>query len=90
VAEVLAEQFAGVDIEEILDLIVMHSDLVDDQGLEVSVCEDPDDDKFLSCAISSGSKIIVSGDKHLLKLSDFRGISILKPREFVDAHLKSR
>ena len=88
VAEVLAEQFAGVDIEEILDLIVMHSELVDDPGLEVPVCEDPDDDKFLSCAISSGSKIIVSGDKHLLKLSGFRGISILKPREFVDARLK--
>jgi len=90
VAKVLADQFPGIDIEEILGLITMHSELIDDQGVAVAVCEDPDDDKFLSCAMASRSKIIVSGDKHLLKLSGFQGISILKPREFVDAHLKTR
>jgi len=90
VAKELADQFSGIDVEEIFELIVVHSELIDDQGFTVSVCEDPDDDKFLSCAIASGSKIIVSGDKHLLKISGFRGISILKPREFVDSHLTPR
>ena len=40
--------------------------------------------------VASGSKIIASGDKHLLNNSGFRGISILKPREFVDSHLTPR
>ena len=33
---------------------------------------------------------IITGDKHLLKLLKFRGISILKPREFVEDHLEGK
>jgi predicted nucleic acid-binding protein len=53
------------------------------------VCSDPDDDKFLACAIAGGSKIIVSGDKHLLKISGFQGIEILKPQELVNRYLRT-
>ncbi|OGP85143.1 MAG: hypothetical protein A2V87_01875 [Deltaproteobacteria bacterium RBG_16_58_17] len=31
-------------------------------------------------------KLIVSGDKHLLKASGFRGIKVLTPREFVNTY----
>ena len=48
---------------------------------------DPDDDKFLACAIASGNKLIVSGDKHLVKVSGFHGVEILKPHEFVKRYL---
>ncbi len=48
---------------------------------------DPDDDKFLACALVSGSKLIVSGDRHLLKVSVFKEIKVLKPRDFVNAYL---
>ena len=37
-----------------------------DVTTEVHVCRDPDDDKFIGCAIDSKSKYIVSGDKDLL------------------------
>ena len=30
-------------------------------GIFVSVCVDPDDDKFIECALASNSKVIVSG-----------------------------
>jgi predicted nucleic acid-binding protein len=37
---------------------------------------------------SAGScEIIISGDKHLLKLSKYQGVAILAPRDFVDRHL---
>ena len=49
---------------------------------------DPDDNKFMECAIASNSEIIISGDKHLLKVSGYQGITVLKPREFVDSYLK--
>jgi predicted nucleic acid-binding protein len=51
------------------------------------VCDDPDDDKFIACAIAAKCKMIVSGDKHLLKVSGFKGIGVIRPREFVDKYL---
>lgn len=39
-----------------------------------------DDDKFLACALASGAGIIVSGDKHLLSVTGYRGVEILRPR----------
>ena len=47
----------------------------------------PDDDKFLACAIAGKSKLIVSGDKHLLRVSGYRGIKVERPREFIDEYL---
>jgi predicted nucleic acid-binding protein len=43
--------------------------------------------KFFACALASESKIIISGDKHLLKVSGYQGIEVLKPRDFVDKYL---
>jgi predicted nucleic acid-binding protein len=40
---------------------------------------DPDDDKFIACALSSGSRLIVSGDKHFFAVDGYLGIEILKP-----------
>lgn len=33
------------------------------------------------------SGVFFSGDKHLLKVSGWQGIQVLKPREFVDLYL---
>ena len=51
------------------------------------ICDDPDDDKFLACALASGARIIVTGDKALLRLDGFRRLSMVRPRQFVDANL---
>ena len=48
------------------------------------VCADPDDDKFLACALEAQADCIVSGDPDLLHLSGYQGIAILKPREFLE------
>lgn len=88
VAKILAVGFTGIDINPILTLIITHSEIIQASPLSHQVCEDPDDDKFLACAIGSNSKIIISGDKHLLKLSGYRGIHILTPRSFVAQYLK--
>ncbi len=50
--------------------------------LEV-VREDPEDDKFIICAVEAGADYIVSGDTHLLKLKEYQGIRIVPPREFL-------
>jgi predicted nucleic acid-binding protein len=52
--------------------------------LEGQVCADPDDDKFVACAVASGAGTIVSGDKHLLAASGCRGIEALRLRAFLE------
>ncbi len=59
-------------------------------SLPEPVCEDPDDDKFLACALATETKIIVSGDKHLLKVSGYRGIDVIRPRKLLDDYLGKR
>jgi putative PIN family toxin of toxin-antitoxin system len=84
----LSDQFHRVEISSILTLLITHSEVVQSHALDRQVCQDPDDDKFLACALSSDAKIIISGDKHLLKLKEFRGITILSPRTFLERFLK--
>ena len=50
-----------------------------------AVREDPDDNRIIECAIAAGADVIVSGDRHLLRLGAFEGIAILAPREFLRA-----
>jgi len=61
-------------------------------GLELSlpeqVCEDPDDDKFLAAALVGSAPIIVSGDKHLLRVSGWQNVDVIKPRSFVDRYIR--
>lgn len=88
VAVSLADKFPTVDILPIIELVTIHGLFVDTKGFKASACDDPDDDKFIECAIASNTKIIVSGDKHLLKVSGYQGITVFKPRNFVDSYLK--
>jgi predicted nucleic acid-binding protein len=47
-------------------------------------------DKFLEAAVAGEAPRIISGDKHLLKLSEYQKIQILKPRDFVQMYLKGK
>ncbi|MCK4649390.1 putative toxin-antitoxin system toxin component, PIN family [bacterium] len=47
------------------------------------ITEDPEDNKFLSCAVAGKADYIISSDKHLLVLKKFRGIKIVKPVQFL-------
>ena len=48
------------------------------------VTSDPDDDKFVDAALTANAEYIVSGDRHLLGLGSVAGVSVLRPREFLD------
>jgi len=71
----------------ILDVLAVNSPILDAPLLPTPVCEDPDDDKFLAAAMASGVRLIISGDKLLLKVSGWRGVKVMTPREFVSEHL---
>ncbi len=45
--------------------------------------KDPDDDKFIECAVAGNATYIVSGDAHLLDIGMVMDIPIITPSEFI-------
>ena len=84
VLETLSAKCEHIDLDSIMELLLIQAELVPSYSFEKPVCEDPDDDKFLACAIASKSKYIISGDKHLLKIGTFLDTTIVTPRHFLD------
>ena len=83
----LAVQFPEIKIEGLMDFVIVHSDIILPSPLPPVIQGDPSDDKFLECAVAGEATCIITGDNHLLRLLKFRGIPILKPREFVEKYL---
>ena len=70
-------------IEEWRNLIIENSIIVE-PAIKLNVIkEDPDDDKFLEAGITGNVDLIISQDKHLLKLKEYQGIKIMTPEEAV-------
>jgi putative PIN family toxin of toxin-antitoxin system len=88
VSNELSKEFPSIQINQLLDLITTHAEVVHTKGIKIQICKDPDDNKFVECALASKSRIIVSGDRHLLEISGYKGITVISPRNFVDEHLK--
>jgi putative PIN family toxin of toxin-antitoxin system len=76
--------------ERVLTLIAMNAMIVDAPPLTGPVSEDPADDMFLAAALASQTRLIVSGDQDLLRVSGWRGIDVLTPRQFLDQQLSAR
>ena len=58
-----------------------------DSVSDIKICRDPDDDKFINCAIDSKALYIVSGDKDLLTLKNVKDVDIITAAEFCDRYL---
>lgn len=88
VVQDLQERYPTVQALEIVQTLAVTSEITYSLVLKEQISEDPDDDKFLAAALASKTKIIVSGDKHLKKISGWSGISVLSPRKFYDNYIK--
>lgn len=47
------------------------------------VLDDPEDNKFLDCAIEGKADFIITNDSHLLKLKSIEDIRIITPNKFL-------
>ncbi len=45
---------------------------------------DPDDDKFIECAVALQAEYIISGDQALLAVERYMNIKIVSSREFLE------
>lgn len=71
---------------QFLTVLVKKSTLVEISE-KIKECRDPKDDKFLDLAINGKADFIISGDGDLQILNPFRKISIVSPREFLEADI---
>jgi putative PIN family toxin of toxin-antitoxin system len=51
--------------------------------------EDDEDDLVLATAVAAQADFLVTGDKYLLDLKEFRGIPIVSPRDVLDRLLET-
>lgn len=49
-----------------------------------AVKDDPEDNRYLECAVEGQAEYIISGDRHLTKLKTFQGIIIVDPAAFLE------
>ena len=73
------------ELEELLKLFATGFHIVfTTKTPEVHVVSDPDDDKFIACAAALKAGHVVSGDKALVDVRQYREIKIVTPREFLE------
>jgi len=87
VGEEFTRKRPNVPFARFLDMLISSALLVQAPALPEPISADPDDDKFIACALAGDAKVITSGDKHLLSVSGYASIEILRPRRFEDEYL---
>jgi hypothetical protein len=65
-------------------LFIVENGIVVNVRKKFKLSEDPDDDKFIDCAVSGSADFIVSGDDHLLNLKSILNVKIIKPNNFFE------
>lgn len=73
-----------IEAGALLELLRRRSTLIT-PTVAMARSRDPDDDKFLECAIAGGADYVVSGDADLLSLGEVQGIPIVNAPTFWQA-----
>jgi len=66
-----------------LSVLLWKAELVEPEERVDVVKDDPDDNKFIEAAIEGNADYIVSQDKHLLNIKEYKGIKIILPEDFL-------
>jgi putative PIN family toxin of toxin-antitoxin system len=87
VVDELQVKFPKIDAAPVLDAFIVGAAVCVAKKFDEPLCDDPNDDMFVECAIAADAGVIVTGDAALLRLSGHDGISIVRPRDFVDQYV---
>ena len=76
------------EIEELLSLFAKGFNIVFTTKTPKikAVKDDPDDDKFIECAVALKAEVIITGDKALKAMNEYMGIKILTPQQFLKTY----
>ena len=82
---VLAGKF-GRDREELARVAVFLAEIgqVVKTGRKLNVLADTADNRILECAVAGKADMIITGDREFLKQKNYKGIKILKLRDYIE------
>ena len=72
--------------KDILSPFIAELELIE-KNTQLTVCRDPDDDKFIACAVDAKALYIISGDKDLLDIREYQDIEIITAADFSKQYL---
>jgi putative PIN family toxin of toxin-antitoxin system len=83
---VLLDKFSWNEskLDQVLSVLWSKGEMVVPAHRVDAVGDDPDDNRILECAESANADVVVSGDRHLLRLGSYKSIPIISPRELID------
>ncbi len=76
-------KLSKADVQSLLILIEHEAVVIPKLPTIHIIKDDPDDDKFLACALAAKAEYIVSGDQHLLSLGSYKSIAIVTVKDFL-------
>ena len=79
---------SDVDFESLIGILLRNAVILDSPILRHPICRDPDDDKFIACALGGSAAVIISGDKDLLAVTNTIEVPIVTPRDFLNRYMK--
>lgn len=75
---------ANTTSDQIMQKVISVSHFVLGPKLNINICRDPKDNKFLECSINGYVDHLVSGDKDLLSLKTYKNIKISRTSEILE------
>lgn len=69
---------AQLSIDQLVERYALLTAVVHPSIIAPTVLDDPDDDQVLACALAAKAELIVSGDRHLLDLNEYRGVRVVR------------
>ncbi|MDL1972051.1 MAG: putative toxin-antitoxin system toxin component, PIN family [Deltaproteobacteria bacterium] len=74
-----------VELEELLSLFTKSFNILfTTKTPRIKVVKgDPDDDKFIECAVALKAEVIITGDKTIEVIGEYMNIKILTPQQFL-------
>ena len=82
-------KFSDLLQNRILEFVFFYSEIVEPTQHISPITKDPDDNKFLECAMAAGAEFIISGDPHLINVAEYKAVKTVSAAAFLDLVLKS-
>lgn len=81
-------RFSQTQVERALDLLQNETEVTPITAQVSGVARRPEADLILATAVSAQVEFLITGDKRLQALGDYRGVAIVSPRESLEALMR--
>jgi len=75
-------KYSKKEVISIIKYILEYIELATPKEQINIIKDDPADNKIIECAVETSAEFIITYDKHLLKILEYKNIKIITPEEF--------